>query len=163
MKRRVIRSLCVVAAVCVLGCRQSDGPMPQASGEVPNRLDELSRDLTNVAGGAKDSPEELSDDLAVFVDPPLVPAARELARRVATSIAGTKLDAEKAKTLANQLWVTVGAQQLSEAQVEKLGNDVKGSLVSVGANDKNAQAVSDQVTVVQKAVTTRSKRWYELL
>jgi hypothetical protein len=162
MRLRVLATLCVVLALGLAGCRQSDGPLPKEEGEVPNRLDDLSRDLTSVVGGDRQAPQDLADDLVVFVPRrESEPAARELASRTATAVAGSKLSAENARTLASHLWVAVAATDLSGKQVEKLQADLKSTLTSAGVPDQTAQGVSDQVKDVQKVVTTRSRRWYE--
>jgi hypothetical protein len=40
---------------------------------------------------------------------------------------------------------------------------MKSGLMSLGANEQQAQSVADQVGVVQQTVTARHRRWYELL
>ena len=40
---------------------------------------------------------------------------------------------------------------------------MKSQLMSLGADEQQAQAAADQVGVVQQAVTARHRRWYELL
>ena len=58
----------LLAASCLVSCRQSDGPMPVVEGDVPGRLADLSRDLLNVAARVPDARREFADDLAVFAD-----------------------------------------------------------------------------------------------
>jgi hypothetical protein len=129
---------------------------------VPNRLDDLGRDLASVVGGDKQAPQDLADDLAVFVSgPEPEKASRELARQTALVVAGSKLNEQGVKALANHLWVAVAAKELNEKQVEKLQTDLKGTLMTAGVSDQNAEGVSSQVKEVQKVVTTRSRRWYE--
>jgi hypothetical protein len=158
----IVASLCLVVSCGLSGCRQSDATMPPVVGDVPNRLEDIGRDLSNAAGGDQQAPQELADDLALFVRTPEADAAaRDLARQVATTLSGAKLTDDATRQLASHLWVTVAAPDLSDRQVETLQSDVKGTLVSVGIADPNAQRISDQVGAVQKVVNTRGRRWYE--
>jgi hypothetical protein len=145
------------------GCRQADGPMPAASGEIPNRLQDLSRDLQSVAGGDAQASKDLADDLRVFIEakPDTVSAVNELARRTSEVVTGKTLNEQSAQRLAHHLWTAVAAREISERQVESLQNDTQALLVSVGVPEENAQSVATQVGDVQRVVTARQRRWYE--
>jgi hypothetical protein len=163
MRSRVL-VLLFSAMAAIAACRQADGPMPPQSGEIPNRIDDMSRDLLAIGRGEEQARQDLSDDLRVFIDEKPTAAAQvnELASRVATAISQRKVSDEQAKKLAYQLWLSVDAKELSERQVETLQKDVEGLLTSMGVAQQGAQQVSAQVLDVQKQITGRQKRWYEL-
>lgn len=145
----------------VAGCRQADGPLPREDGETPNRLADIARDLLNVAAGQSD--KELADDLVVLAEPSSAePAVRELSRRVSQVLGGRAVTPEAASELARQLWLAVGARELSVRQVQVLQEDVRERLVSLGVSREAAQPVVEQIAEVQRLVTARRKRWYEL-
>jgi len=145
----------------------SDGPLPDdKAGEVANRLDDLRRDLGDVVAGNADGKQNFTDDLLVFVDvaekPDAAPAIRQLAGQVADAVAAAKLAEPALPPLLRHLWVAVSARQLSERQVTTLQNDVRTTLNGLGIPEATAQAITNQVGTVQKAVTDRSRRWYEV-
>jgi hypothetical protein len=145
------------------GCRQADGEMPAPQGEMPNRIGDISRDLRSVAGGDTQARQDLSDDLVAFVEEDSVhPALEELARRTSELVSGKNLSEQQAQRLAHHLWTSVSARELSQRQVETLQNEVNALLVEIGAPEGNAQTVSAQVGEVQKLVSTRPRRWYEV-
>jgi len=166
MSSRAFASLCLAAAIVSSGCRMADGPLPTPSGDVSNRLDDLRRDLGDVVAGHPDARKDFSDDLLVFVDakrkPDAVPAIRDLANQVADAAAGVQLKEASMPPLLRQVWIAVAAQELSEKQVTQLQADVKLSLTGLNVSDAKAQAIANQVGTVQKAVTYRNRRWYEV-
>ena len=152
----------VIISLGVAACRQADGPMPAAEGEVPNRLVDISRDLMSVSRGDTQAQQDLAEDLRVFVDrKEAIPAANELARRTSDVVAGKTLDDQNAERLAHHLWTAAAARDMSQRQVESLQNDLHALLVSVGVPEDNALNVASQAGEVQKLVTTRARRWYE--
>ena len=159
----MLLGLCMAGALCVAGCRQPDGPPPRAEGDVPNRVGDLGRDLQNVAGGDKQAPQDLRDDLVVFVDnkPERLAPVEELSRRTSDAVVGKKLGDQQAQQLAQQLWTAVAARQMSDKQVQNLQKDVQATLTAVGVPDDRTQRVVAQVADVQKAVSERKRRWYE--
>jgi hypothetical protein len=158
---RVIVS--VVAVMSLSGCRQADGPVPTPNAGRQEELNDVARDLQYIASGTEpDGPEYLADDLRKYARERAVPAVDELARRTASAVAGTKLADETAQRLSHSLWVSVSARELSERQIEGLQNDMQSMLVSIGAAEDRAQLVAAQVGEVQRAVTDRPRRWYEL-
>ena len=145
------------------GCRQADGELPTPQGEMPNRIGDISRDLRSVAGGDTQARQDLSDDLVAFVEADeLHPALEQLARQTSDVISGRNLSEQQAQRLAHHLWTTVAARELSQRQVETLQNEVNALLVEIGAPEGSAQTVSAQVGEVQKLVSTRPRRWYEM-
>ena len=162
---RLRRALCVVvlsAACAAAACRQPDGAWPGQTGEIPNRLHDLQRDLESVASGEADGPKDLADDLAVFAnDPEGITAARSLAGGISIVIVKRSLNEEALKQLSTGLWKTVASYELSERQVDALKDDMRGVLISIGVSQRDANAVADRVGQTQKAVTLRSRRWYE--
>ncbi len=156
-----------LAAACVAaGCRMADGPMPMPTAEDANRLDDLRRDLGDVVGGNAEGRKNFSDDLLVFVDrekqPDAVPAINELARQIADAAAATQLKEANAPPLLRQVWTAVAARELSEKQVTQLQAEIKTTLTGLSVAEPSAQAIVNQVGTVQKAVTSRQRRWYEV-
>lgn len=155
-------ALIVVVALSVSACRQADGPVPAPNPVVQEELQDVSRDLQNVAGNNPTGPEELAVDLGKYViRPSAMPAVDELVRRTARVLPNTKLTDQTAQQLAHNLWVSIAAREMSERQVETLQNDVQSLLMSVGVAEPNAQQVAAQVGEVQRAVGDRPRRWYE--
>jgi hypothetical protein len=64
--------------------------------------------------------------------------------------------------LLRQVWTAVVARDLSERQIATLQTDVKTTLTGLSVPEPSAQAIASQIVVVQKAVTDRERRWYEV-
>jgi hypothetical protein len=165
VRRQIAYAVIVAAAFHLAACRQADGPMPESTPSTPNELGDLSRDLQNLASGDPSGPKDLADDISHYAEGtdggPA--AATELSRRLGTALTGKTFKLAQAMPVAHTTWSTVAGRQLSEKQVEALKNEMKSGLMSLGANEQEAQNVADQVGVVQQAVTGRHRRWYELL
>jgi len=165
MSSRLLVVLSVVACLAA-GCRMSDGPMPMPGREDLNRLDDLRRDVGNVVAGHAEAKQDFADDLLVFVRPGTKPdataAINELARLVADAAAASQLKEASLPPLLQQVWTAVAARQLSEKQVTALQADVKTTLTGLGVAEPAAQSISNQIGTVQKAVTDRHRRWYEV-
>jgi hypothetical protein len=71
------------------------------------------------------------------------------------------LDADARTRLTTLLWMTVAAREFSERQVDKLKDDMRELLMSIGVSQLDANLVAGWVGNVQKAVTLRNRRWYE--
>jgi len=163
MRTTVFFSLLTAILLTFAGCRQSDGPLPMPDGDDPNRIEDLSRNLLNIAGGDPQAPRDLADDLAIFVaeKPDAQPAVAELANRAAAAVRGAMLTEEVARELADELWRTLRADQFSDTQIENLTAEVETTLAMAGIPAERADPVAAQVTEVQELVRTRERRWYE--
>ena len=164
MTSRVLQGLICLCVILSAGCRQPDGTVPAPSADTQQELVDVVRDLQNVAS-ARDpqAPKDLADDLRKYVQrPAAVPAVDELARLTAGAVAGTELTEQAAQRLTHNLWLSVVSRDNSERQVESLQNDTQALLVSIGVAEDRAQQVAVQVGEVQRAVTDRPRRWYEL-
>ena len=165
MSFRLLAVLSVVACVAA-GCRMADGPMPMPGSEDLNRLDDLRRDVGNVVAGHAEAKQDFADDLLVFVKsgtkPEASAAINELARLVADAAAAAQLKEAALPPLLKQVWTAVVARELSEKQVTALQADVRTTLTGLGIGDPAAQSISNQIGTVQKAVTDRTRRWYEV-
>jgi hypothetical protein len=157
-------AIIVFAALALAGCRQADGPMPAVNPEIENELHDISRDLLNVADGRDPAaPDDLTHDLGKYPrQKDELPAVNELSRRTVSVISGRKFDEPAAQRMAHSLWTSVAARQLSERQVEALQAEMQSILTSIGVAEPQAQQVAQQVGEVQKAVSERPRRWYEL-
>jgi len=142
-------------------CKQPEGAMPVPTGEQPNKLEDISRDLQNLASRDANAPMELSDDLA-SMDPVRRPAESitELSRRLATALGGTTLSDDDAKRVANQLFVVLAAQELSGSQIDQLGTELQTTLTGIGADAQAAAAVSTTAKELASTLTRNRKRWY---
>jgi hypothetical protein len=166
MPFRLLATLCVAVALFAGGCRMADGPIPEPSAEDLNRLDDLRRDIGNVVGGNTEARQDFLDDLMVFVKPgskPEAPAAvAELAKLISDAAIAAQLKEASLPPLLRQVWTAVAARELSERQIATLQADVKTTLTGLDIPEPTAQAIASQIVVVQKAVTDRGRRWYEV-
>jgi hypothetical protein len=163
MRLRVLLLVIVVAELSGAACRQADGPVPVPDDNAREELKDVSKDLLNVTKQDPQAPRDLASDLNKYTDNRDERAAiDELSRRVTGVLPTSKLSEQTAQQLAQNLWVTVTARQLSERQIESLQEDVQALLVSAGVAEPNAQQVAAQVGEVQRAVNDRPLRWYEL-
>ncbi|MDA1185939.1 MAG: hypothetical protein O2930_15010 [Acidobacteria bacterium] len=156
--------LVVMVGLSLGACRQADGPMPTPSADVLEELNDVTRDLQNVAS-ARDpqARQDLADDLRKYVEAPdAVAAVGALSQRVATVLAGVDLAEQEAERLAHSLWLTATASELSERQMEVLRDDVQSLLLAQGIAEESARELTAQMSEVQGAVAARSRRWYEL-
>jgi len=166
MTSRVFIMLCLAATFASAGCRMSDGPMPMPSGDDSNRLDDLRRDLGDVVGGNPEGAKNFTDDLMVFVDvgakPDAVPAITQLGRQLTEAAAAAQIKEAAAPPLLRQVWTALAARDLSEKQVTQLQAEIKTTLTGLGVAEPAAQGIANQVGTVQKAVTDRQRRWFEV-
>jgi len=144
----------------------SDGPLPPASEDVDNRLNDLRRDLGDVVAGHEEARKDFTDDLMVFVDtgdkPDAIPAINDFARQIADAVVAAKLPEPKMMPILKNAWTTLAARELSEKQVTALQAEMRTTLTGLGIPEASAQTITNQVGTVQKAVTDRSRRWYEV-
>lgn len=162
MRLRTVHVLLLAAAVSLAGCRQGDGEPPAKTGDVPNRLADLRRDLESVTSGDPQASQDLADDLVVFTEEPEgIAATRALSTTISSMLATRSLNEEALTRLATLLWTAAAAHDLSERQVDALKDDMRALLTSVGVSQQDANLAAGRVGDVQKAVTLRSRRWYE--
>jgi hypothetical protein len=144
----------------------SDGPLPPPSNDVDNRLNDLRRDLGDVVAGHDEARKDFTDDLMVFVDtgdkPDAIPAIRDFARQITDAVVAAKLPEPKMMPILKNAWTALAARQLSEKQVTALQAEMRTTLTGLGIPDPSAQTITNQVGTVQKAVTDRKRRWYEV-
>ena len=164
MTPRVCFAVTVLLALAAGGCRQPDGEVPAPNATVQEELVDVSRDLQYIASGNDPgAANDLAADLRKYTSrTAAVAAVDELSARAAAAVGGSKLTQQTADQLAHQLWVSVAARDMSERQVEGLQNETQSLLVSIGIADDRAAQVAAQVGEVQRAVTDRPRRWYEL-
>jgi hypothetical protein len=163
MTSKICYGLIGVVVLGLSGCRQPDGPVPTPDATVQEELGDVARDLRDIAT-ARDpqASQNLADDLRKYAQrPSAVPAVDELSRRTAGAVAGSQLTEQAAQRLTHNLWLSVAARDISERQIESLQNDTQSLLASVGIPEERAQQVAVQVGEVQRAVTSRPRRWYE--
>ena len=162
MRATPVLVVLTLAALAGAGCQQADGPIPVKNEEITNRIEDVAHDLANVAGGNAQAPGELTEDLVGFLEGgPSRDAAQELGRRLSTAVANKRVSDEGARKLADRLWVGMAARELSERQREEVVNDVRDLLTSMSVERTAIDAVAAQTTVVQQAVSTRPRHWYE--
>jgi hypothetical protein len=156
----------LVLAVLSGGCRQPDGVTPPLDEQGMNRISDLSRDLQSVARGEAGAPKDFADDLLVFVDehsPETRTVVEGFAGRLAEAVASASLSEPAAEQLAHTSWMVVGATEMSDRQIRSLQAEFRSQLTAVGIPQDRADAVVAEVPTVQRAVTTRPRRWYEVL
>ena len=159
--RGTLLTLALVLAVSA-GCKQGDGTLPGKTGDVPNRLSDLKRDLESVVAGDQGAVQDLIDDLNVFTEEPEgQSAARALTNTVCPMLINRKLDDEAMTRIVTVLWTAVSARELSERQIDALKDEMRNVLTSVGVSQPDANLAAGRVGDVQNAVTLRSRRWYE--
>lgn len=166
MMSRACVVFCLAAACIAAGCRMADGPLPMPSGEDANRLDDLRRDLGDVVAGNAEGRKNFADDLMVFADldksPDAVVAINDLASQISDAATAAQIKEPAAPPLLRQVWTAVAARDLSEKQVTQLQADIKTTLAGLGVAEPSAQGIVNQIGTVQKAVTDRQRRWYEV-
>ena len=151
----------LTGALLGMGCRQPDGTMPVPDGEQPNKIEDISRDLQNVAASDTNAPGELADDLS-SVDPLKRPPEQitALSKHLGTALGGRQLSDADAEKMAHLLFVALAGRELSESQIEQVGADLRATLMSVGAEAQAAEQVSTAAQELTSAITRNKKRWY---
>jgi predicted small lipoprotein YifL len=150
-------------ALSLAGCRQPDGPLPVPTEDAKDEIGELARDMINVINRESQAEAELASDVSKYgSDIEAVDASRELARRLTDVLPSAKLDEQSAQRLAHTMWVGVTATELSARQIEAMQNEAKEILRSAGVEEPRADAVAQQLGVVQQEITHNPKRWYQV-
>ena len=151
----------VALLLTLAACKQPDGAMPVPTGEQPNKLEDISRDLQNLAARDANAPSELSDDLSSLDAVRRPPESIiELSRRLATALGGTTFSDDDAKRVASLLFVAMSAQELSRVQIEQLGTDLQAALTGIGADAQAAAAVATTAMDLASTITRIRERWY---
>jgi hypothetical protein len=150
-----------IVLLTAAGCRQPDGPMPTPQGEQPNKVEDIGRDLQNLAAEDANAPAELAEDLS-SLDPVPRPAdqMQELLQGLAAALAGQMLSDDAAQRIANLLFVAMSARELSGPQIAMVAADLRTTLVEVGAPAPAADRASAAASAVATDVTRNRKRWY---
>jgi len=162
MRLRIVHVLLLASVVTFGACHQGDGVLPAKTQDVPNRLADLTRDLESVAAGDPQAVRDLTDDLLVFTqEPEGVTATRALSTAVSGMLVKRSLNQDALTRIVTLLWTAVAARDLSERQVDALKDDLRAVLISVGVSQQDANLAAGWVGNVQKAVTLRTRRWYE--
>jgi hypothetical protein len=150
-----------VLVMALAGCRQPDGSMPLPGGEQANRVDDISRDLQNVARSDSNAPAELLDDLTYLESVPRPPGRlKELGDALTVSLRGAKLPDPEAKQVSTLIFQVVAAQDLSESQIAQIGSDLRAALVKAGSTPEAADRVAAAGSALASDVSQNKKRWY---
>lgn len=156
---RAAAALMIVLAAA--GCRQPDGVVPAPQGDQTNRIEDISRDLQNVANRDANAPAELLDDLTYLEPVPRPPAQlKEFADSLAVALGGAKLPDPEARQMATLVFQLVAARDMSEAQIEQVATDLRELLVKVGAMPQPADRAAAAGSALAGEVTQNQKRWY---
>ena len=151
-----------VLVIALAGCRQPDGSVPAPAGEQTNRVDDISRDLQNVARNDSNAPAELLDDLTYLESVPRPPARlKELGDALTVSLRGGKLPDAEAKRVSTLVFQMVAAKDLSESQIAQIGTDLRETLVKAGSTPEAADRVASAGSALAGEVTQNKKRWYQ--
>jgi hypothetical protein len=157
------RFVLVLIMAAALSACQSEGPIPQEQGEVPDRLDDMTRDLLSVAAQVPQARQEFVEDLQAFADNGVgAHAAATFGGKLADAVTGAKLTETSARQLARTSWIAVSATELNARQVASTREQLKTQLASVGVPPERSEAAAAEVTTLQKVIGTRPRRWYEL-
>jgi len=166
MTRTIRGAACIGIVWMVVGaaaCRQPDGQMPVPVDEQSNRVEDVGRDLLNVASRQPDAESELLDDLRTLAsDEPPLPAAQAVTRELGTALGGKPLPDAAAQQLARSLFHAAAGRDLSARQIGRIGESVTEVLLGAGADAAAAQRASAAVTALASAVTRNRKRWYHV-
>lgn len=158
----MIQTLILVAVVGAAGCKQGDGALPAKAGEVPNRISDMKRDMESMMAGDQTALKDLTDDLSVFTEEQEgQTAVRGLTNTLAPMLMNRSINDETMTRIVTVLWTATAARDLSERQVDALKDDMRTVLMSVGVSQPDANLAAGRVGDVQKAVTLRTRRWWE--
>jgi len=160
--RGIVHALVLALAVSAGGCKQGDGVMPAKTGDVPNRLSDLKRDLEAVVAGDQTAVDDLADDLSVFTEEPDGHTAiRALSNTVGSMLVKRMLTDEAMTRIVSTMWTAAAGRELSERQVDALKDEMRSVLTTVGVSQADANLAAGRIGDVQSAVTVRERRWYE--
>jgi hypothetical protein len=160
--RRIVYAMVLAAAVSAGGCKQADGALPAKTDDVPNRLNDLRRDLESMIDGDHQAVQDLADDLSVFTEESDgATAIRGLSVTMSPMLSKKTVNEDTLTRLVAVLWTAAAAHELSERQVDALKDEMRGLLIATGVSQADANLAAGRIGDVQKAVAQRSRRWYE--
>ena len=137
--------------------------MPIPVDDQPNRVEDIGRDLKNVASGQPEAESELlSDVLTLDHEEPALPLAQEVVRELVSALRGTQLGDAESQQLARALFVASAGRDLSRRQIGRVAEDVTAALVKAGAAEAAAERASAAVRALAASVTRNQKRWYHV-
>jgi hypothetical protein len=158
----MVYTMVLTAVVSVAACKQGDGAMPAKTGEIPNRLADMKRDLETITAGDQTAVQDLIDDLNVFSEEPEGRAAiSALSNTVGPMLVKRSVPDEALTRIVAVMWTAAAGRELSERQVDTLKDEMRNVLTSVGVSQPDANLAAGRVGDVQNAVTLRTRRWYE--
>lgn len=164
MRTRLLHGLLLGALMMVAsGCRQPVGEMPVPTGEQPNKLEDLGRDLQNIGGRAAGAEQDLTDDLD-GLDSEERPASgvRALARSLNEALSGRDVSGEHATAIAQLLFAATTLNELNPRQIETLGADISRAVQATGAAEGPARRVGDAAVALARVMSRNPRRWYHL-
>ncbi|HVZ20004.1 MAG TPA: hypothetical protein VG871_03020 [Vicinamibacterales bacterium] len=161
-KRALLVAAALSAALALVGCSQSDGPIPTPTDEQPNKVHDIGRDLQAIAGGEAAAQNDLLDDLNGIdgTDRP-APLVQNLSKALATALANKPLPDQVAQAAANKIFVVLTARQLSGKQITQVSADLKTEVAKAGVDASNGDRVASAATALQTAITRNKRRWYQ--
>lgn len=165
MKIPALRVVVVLVALSGWGCRQPDGVVPAIDEENANRIGDAATDLRRGAHGDVEAQRGFADDLLVFPDEhnsAALDATRGFADRLSEAVVSSSLDEATAEQIARICWNLIGVTELSDRQVKALQDELRGQLVAAGLAQDRVDALVAEMPAVQRAVTTRPRRWYHV-
>jgi hypothetical protein len=156
--------LSIVAMVLVIsGCRQADGDMPAPTGEQPNKISDIGRDLQNVAGGAADAERDLQDDLdGLDSRSKPEPLVRDLSLSLASALKGKSVSEAQAQNMAKTLFVVVTGRDLSSRQIERTSSELRTAVMNAGADGAAADKAAAAASTLSAQITQNRRRWYHV-
>ena len=166
MMTRNTRAIAGIASALLLalvlgGCRQPDGAMPEPQGEQTNRIDDISRDLQNLANGDASAPAELLDDLTYLESVPRPPGPlKALADSLAVALRGAKLPDTEARQMATLVFQLVAAQDMSESQIAQVSSGLRDAVVNAGGQADAAERAAAAGSALAGEMSQNKKRWY---
>lgn len=153
----------IVLLLVGVGCRQTDGDMPVPDSEQVNKVEDIGRDLQNIANGDQAAPMDLIGDLKALggTEPP-DDEVRALTAALSTALAGRALPDAQAQGLAAELFVASTGRRLSRRQITRIDARLREILTGLGVPDAAVEGVATSATALATAITENRPRWYQL-
>lgn len=156
--------LCVVAMFFLIsGCRQADGNLPTPTGEQPNKITDIGRDLQNVAGSSPDAERDLQDDLdGLDSRTKPQPLVRDLSLSLAGALKGKNVSETQAQDMAKTLFVVVTGRELSSRQIEQTSAELRRAVMNTGADGAAADKAAAAASTLAAQISQNRRRWYHV-